>query len=154
MLKESLKLLFDRDLTKLKSEIESYKNEKNIWQAGKGVANSSGNLCLHIIGNLNWFIGSQLGNTGYIRHRELEFSSINTPRVDLLIEIDKTRLALEKALTELTNEQLESDYPVLVFKQKSSTTHFLIHLTTHLAYHLGQINYQRRLLNEDDLSAI
>ena len=143
MLKESLKLLFDRDLKNLKLEIESYKNEEDIWQIGKGVANSSGNLCLHIIGNLKWFVGSQFGGTGYVRHKELEFSTTNTPKVDLLIQVDKTRLVVGKALAELTNEQLEADYPVVVFKEKVSTTHFLIHLTTHLAYHLGQINYQR-----------
>jgi len=148
MLKESLKLLFDRDLKKLKSEIEAYDNEKNIWQIDKSITNSAGTLCLHIIGNLNGFIGAQLGNTGYIRHRELEFSSRNIPRIDLIIEIDKTRLMLDNTLQNVTNEQLEADYPILVFKEKTSTYYFLIHLTTHLAYHLGQINYHRRLLNE------
>jgi len=143
-----LKLLFDRDLKKLKSEIEAYDNEKNIWQIDKSITNSAGTLCLHIIGNLNGFIGAQLGNTGYIRHRELEFSSRNIPRIDLIIEIDKTRLMLDNTLQNVTNEQLEADYPILVFKEKTSTYYFLIHLTTHLAYHLGQINYHRRLLNE------
>ena len=148
MLKETLQVLFERDLKKLKSEIESYKNEINIWKTDKSIANSAGNLCLHIIGNLNWFVGAQFGNTGYIRQRELEFSSKNIPRVDLLKEIDKTMLLLDKALLKVTNDQLEAEYPILVFKQKTSTYYFLIHLSTHLAYHLGQINYHRRLLNE------
>ena len=148
MLKETLQVLFDRDLKKLKSEIESYTNEINIWKTDKSIANSSGNLCLHIIGNLNWFVGAQFGKTGYIRQRELEFSSKDIPRVDLLKEIDKTMLMLDNALLKVTNDQLEAEYPILVFKQKTSTYYFLIHLTTHLAYHLGQINYHRRLLNE------
>lgn len=58
-----LKSIFVRDLKKLKSEIESYKNEKNIWAKDRNITNSAGNLCLHIIGNLNWFIGDQLGDT-------------------------------------------------------------------------------------------
>jgi len=148
MLKETLQVLFERDLKKLKSEIESYKNEINIWKTDKSIANSAGNLCLHIIGNLNWFVGAQFGKTGYIRQRELEFSSINIPRGDLLKDIDKTILMLDKALLKVTNDQLEAEYPILVFKQKTSTYYFLIHLSTHLAYHLGQINYHRRLLNE------
>ena len=148
MLKETLQVLFDRDLKKLKSEIESYTNEINIWKTDKSIANSAGNLCLHIIGNLNWFVGAQFGKTGYIRQRELEFSSKDIPRVDLLKEIDKTMLMLDNALLKVTNDQLEAEYPILVFKQKTSTYYFLIHLTTHLAYHLGQINYHRRLLNE------
>jgi len=148
MLKETLQVLFERDLKKLKSEIESYQNESNIWKTDKSISNSAGNLCLHIIGNLNWFVGAQFGNTGYIRQRELEFSLKNIPRVELLQEIDKTMLMLDKALLKVTNDQLEAEYPILVFQQKTSTYYFLIHLTTHLAYHLGQINYHRRLLNE------
>ena len=147
MLTETLKLLFERDLKKLRDEIEAYKTEKNIWQVEKYINNSAGNLCLHIIGNLNWFIGAQFGATGYIRHRELEFSSTNIPKDDLLLEIDKTRSVLDNTLDKITASQLELEYPILVFDKKTTTYHFLIHLTTHLAYHLGQINYHRRLID-------
>ena len=147
MLTETIKLLFERDLKKLSSEIEAYKNEENIWRTNQNINNSAGNLCLHIIGNLNWFIGAQLGNTDYIRHRELEFSSKDIPRTDLLIEIDKTRSILDLTLYKLTDNQLKDEYPILVFEQKISTYYFLVHLTTHLAYHLGQINYHRQLLD-------
>ncbi len=147
MLTETLKLLFERDLKKLRVEIEAYKTEKNIWQVEKNIKNSAGNLCLHIIGNLNWYIGAQLGATGYIRHRELEFSSTNIPKDDLLLEIDKTRSVLDNTLDKITSNQLELEYPILVFDKKTTTYYFLIHLTTHLAYHLGQINYHRRLID-------
>ena len=147
MLTETLKLLFERDLKKLRVEIEAYKTEKNIWQVEKNIKNSAGNLCLHIIGNLNWFIGAQLGATGYIRHRKLEFSSTNIPKNDLLLEIDKTRSVLDNTLDKITASQLELEYPILVFDKKTTTYYFLIHLTTHLAYHLGQINYHRRLID-------
>ncbi|NVJ89603.1 MAG: DinB family protein [Flavobacteriaceae bacterium] len=148
MLTVTLKSIFVRDLKKLRQEIDTYKTEKNIWRIDKGITNSAGNLCLHIIGNLNWFIGAQLGNTGYIRHRDLEFSSTNVSKDDLLMEIDKTSSMLENTLDKITASQLELDYPILVFQQKSTTQYFLVHLTTHLAYHLGQINYHRRLLDE------
>ena len=147
MLTETLKLLFERDLKKLRDEIEAYEIEKNIWQVEKNIKNSAGNLCLHLIGNLNWFIGAQLGATGYIRHRELEFSSTNIPKNDLLLEIDKTRSVLDNTLDKITESQLELEYPILVFDKKTTTYYFLIHLTTHLAYHLGQINYHRRLID-------
>ena len=147
MLTETLKLLFERDLKKLNYEIEAYKTEKNIWQIEKNINNSAGNLCLHIIGNLNWFIGAQLGGTGYIRRRELEFSSTNIPRDNLLLEIDKTKSVLDNTLNKITASQLKLEYPILVFNKKTTTDYFLIHLTTHLAYHLGQINYHRRLID-------
>jgi len=84
MLIETLKRLFTRDLNKLKAEIELYRNEKNIWRTDEGIANYAGNLCLHLTGNLNAYIGAELGNTVYIRERDLEFSLQNIPRQELV----------------------------------------------------------------------
>ena len=144
---ENILTLFNRDLNRLKSEIELYKNEKNIWLIEKNIANSAGNLCLHLIGNLNWFIGAELGKTNYVRHRELEFSTKDIPQTELIKKSDETIIVVENSLRGLTDEELKNDYPLVVFDKKTSTEYFLLHLTTHLAYHLGQINYHRRLLD-------
>jgi hypothetical protein len=147
MLIETLKSLFDRDLNKLKSEIELYQNESEIWHIQKGIANSAGNLCLHLIGNLNTYIGAEFGKTGYIRNRPLEFSLKNVPRGELINKIEETIVVVNNALNNISEEELKKEYPLLVFETKTSTEFMLIHLTTHLAYHLGQINYHRRLLD-------
>lgn len=144
---ETLKTLFNRDLNKLKLEIESYQNENSIWYIEKEISNSAGNLCLHIIGNLNTYIGAQIGKTNYVRNRELEFSNKNIPKASLTAQIDATIQTINEALHLLSDEDLEKEYPLLVFDTKTSTEFLLIHLTTHLAYHLGQINYHRRLLD-------
>lgn len=148
MLKETLKALFTRDLNKLKLEIESYSNEAIIWQIDKQIANSAGNLSLHLIGNLNTYIGAEIGKSGYIRNRNLEFSLKNIPRTELIKNIEATLNVVQRALDTLTDEQMNSEYPLLVLKEKTSTGFFLVHLATHLAYHLGQINYHRRLLDK------
>lgn len=147
MLTETLKTLFNRDLNKLKSEIGSYENEANLWIIDKSIANSAGNLCLHLIGNLNTYIGATLGNSHYIRNRELEFSLKDIPKLELIKMIEATITVVNETLHKITEEQLNSEYPMLVFKEKTSTELFLVHLTTHLTYHLGQINYHRRLLD-------
>lgn len=147
MLIQTLKTLFRRDLIRLRKEIDSYKNEAVIWQIEKGIANSAGNLCLHLVGNLNTYLGAELGNTGYIRQRELEFSLKDVPKNELLDKIDDTILVVDKVLANLSDSQLEAAYPQLVFEEKTSTGYFLVHLATHLGYHLGQINYHRRLLD-------
>ncbi|MDI5897556.1 DUF1572 family protein [Flavobacterium yafengii] len=147
MLIESLKTLFNRDLIKLKNEIESYQNESDIWKIQKGIANSAGNLCLHLVGNLNTYIGAEFGKTGYIRNRPLEFSLKDIPRAELLSKIEETIVVVDNALNSISEVELKKEYPLLVFKDKTSTEFMLIHLTTHLAYHLGQINYHRRLLD-------
>jgi hypothetical protein len=144
---ETLKILFTRDLERLKREIELYTNEDNLWKVEKDIANSTGNLCLHLIGNLNTYIGKEIGGSNYVRNRELEFSAKNIPKVELVKKIDETILIVNSALGKLTEKDLLKEYPVIVFDKSTSTEYLLVHLTTHLSYHLGQINYHRRLLD-------
>jgi uncharacterized damage-inducible protein DinB len=147
MLLEILIKIFNRDLNKLKTEVQLYKSETNLWLVHKDVANSAGNLCLHIVGNLNTYIGAELGNTGYIRQRDLEFSLKHISRDVLLKQVDDTIIMIEKTLNKLSLEDLDKEYSLLVFKEKTTTEYFLVHLVDHLSYHLGQINYHRRLLD-------
>ncbi|TXG39278.1 DinB family protein [Seonamhaeicola maritimus] len=147
MLTETLIALFKRDLNKLKVEIELYKSESNLWLLEKDINNTAGNLALHLIGNLNHFIGAVLGNTGYVRQRDLEFSLKDAPRIEILKQINETIEVVEKTLKDFQFEALEKNYPIEVFGKPMTTEYFLVHLTTHLSYHLGQINYHRRLLD-------
>jgi uncharacterized damage-inducible protein DinB len=144
---KTLQSLFERDLTKLKLEIESYQDESKIWVIDKNILNSGGNLCLHLIGNINHFIGAQIGKTDYIRNRELEFSQKDVPRTVLIQKIEDTLAVVNQTLNTLEEADLETIYPLIVFEKEMTTDFFLVHLATHLAYHLGQINYHRRLLD-------
>lgn len=146
MVTETLKTLFNRDLNKLKTEIESYENESSIWKIDKNISNSAGNLCLHLIGNLNTYIGAELGKTGYIRNRPLEFSLKDIPKSELIEKIEATIQVVNSTLETLKEADLEKIYPQIVFEKEMTTGFFLIHLATHLGYHLGQINYHRRLV--------
>ncbi|MCD9575557.1 DinB family protein [Flavobacterium soyae] len=147
MLIETLKILFNRDLNKLKFEIESYEFEKQIWAVDKNISNSAGNLALHLIGNINTYIGAQIGKTGYIRNRPLEFSLKDIPKSELIDKIENTIIVVNDVLDILTEEDLSKIYPEIVFEKEMTTGFFLVHLSTHLAYHVGQINYHRRLLD-------
>ncbi len=146
MLTETLIKIFTRDLNKLKVEINTYKSEENLWVLDKKITNSAGNLCLHIVGNLNHFIGTILGGSGYIRQRDLEFLLKNVLKTELLQQVDTTIQLVENVLGKLSTEDLEKQYPIIVFNEPMSTEYFLVHLATHLSYHLGQINYHRRLI--------
>lgn len=146
MLIETLKSLFNRDLNKLKAEIESYQTESQLWVINKNISNSAGNLCLHLIGNLNTYIGAELGKTSYIRDRPLEFSTKNVPKDQLISKINETILMVNNTLDSVTEADLEMLYPQIVFEKEMTIGYFLVHLSTHLAYHLGQINYHRRLI--------
>lgn len=143
---QSLLTLYTRDLNKLAEEIRLYPNEESLWAVAPGITNPAGNLCLHLCGNLQHFIGTVLGKTGYVRNRDAEFSGKDIPREHLLQEIEKTKATLAEVLPQLPHEQLHAPYPIDVFGHPMATVHFLMHLATHLGYHLGQVNYHRRIL--------
>ncbi len=141
------KPLFSRELAKLEKEIGSYTSEQKIWTTTAGISNSAGNLAMHLAGNLNHFVGSIIGETGYQRNREAEFTDKDLSKTRLLEIIDDTKKAVETSLEKLSDTDLDKPYPVRVFDYDMSTRYFLIHLLAHLSYHLGQINYHRRMLD-------
>ena len=137
---------FERDLNKVITEISLFKNENDIWKIKAGVLNSAGNLALHVIGNLNHFIGTTLGNTGYVRNRDEEFSLKDIPREVLIADINDLKETIKNALSKLSSADLQNDFPIRIRDEVLSTQNMLIFLLAHLNYHLGQINYLRRML--------
>lgn len=148
MLTNVLQSIFSRDLNKLKEELELYKDETNIWRIGGNILNSAGNLCLHLVGNLNTYIGAVLGQSGYIRNRPEEFSLKDLPRTELITRIEKTITVVNATLPLVTDAQMQEEYPQDLNGDTFTTEYFLVHLTSHLGYHLGQVNYHRRLLDQ------
>ncbi|MBC7925757.1 MAG: DinB family protein [Bryobacteraceae bacterium] len=138
--------LFRRDLTRLLHEIEAFPGSAELWTVLPGVTNSAGNLALHLEGNLRDFIGRQLGRIPYARQREEEFRVPDSPPKDLVSRIAEVRDLIPQVVAELSEADLQATYPQEVFGAPISTQHFLVHLNGHLTYHLGQINYLRRIL--------
>ena len=146
MITKHLIPLFQKDLDKLKEEISLYPKDEQLWQIKEGINNSGGNLCLHLTGNLQHFIGAVLGDSGYVRNRDAEFRVKNIPRSKLLEDIDITRSVVTDTLEQLSKNDLQKDYILPVLDEKTNTSYFLIYLLSHLNYHIGQINYHRRII--------
>jgi uncharacterized damage-inducible protein DinB len=144
----SITKLMERDLNKLEQEISLYPTDESLWGISGDIKNSGGNLCLHLCGNLQHFIGTVLGKTSYQRNRENEFAAKGISKVELIKEIQQTRQAIKSTFENLDTSLLEKEYPIQVFDYKMTTLYFLVHLTAHLEYHLGQINYHKRLLSQ------
>lgn len=138
--------LYQADLGKLIEEINLFRIENDIWKTKDGITNSAGNLTLHLLGNLNHFIGKILGNTDYVRKRDEEFSLKNIPKEKLISDLKKLKETIKNTLSKLSNEDLEKDFPIAIKDQIFSTETMLIYLLAHLNYHLGQVNYLRRML--------
>jgi hypothetical protein len=141
--------LFNRDLGKLSQQIEAFPTDEALWQTLPGVLNSGGNLALHLEGNLREFVGRQLGNLPYERKRDLEFSSKGASRDELCARLADLRRSIPTIIEALSADQMAMEYPQVVLGTPMSTQEFLFHLYGHLNWHLGQIDYLRRILLKD-----
>lgn len=140
--------IFSGVLEKLKEEVTKFKNEENIWRTIDGVTNPAGTLVLHLVGNLKFTIGTQLGNTGYVRNREAEFSLKDISRAELLADIEQTLEVVKATLPTVTQAKLDEKYS-LEMLGAHSTAWYLSYFYGHVQYHLGQINYLRRILEAE-----
>ncbi|MGE5802571.1 MAG: DinB family protein [Gemmatimonadota bacterium] len=145
-MKEWITKVITRELKALRREIETYPSEDDLWEVRPGITNPGGNLALHLAGNLQYFLGNVLGHNGYVRNRDAEFGSKDVPRAELLREIDNAIAAVETGMSKITEADLAKPYPEAVGGVSSTTGAFLAHFATHLAYHLGQVDYHRRIL--------
>lgn len=144
MITSSLAEITLRDLEKFKEEIRLFPDDR-LWSVQGDIKNSAGNLALHLTGNLKHFIGAMLGNTGYVRQREKEFFDTNISKEQLLQGLNEAGAVVSQALAAFPEEKLSAIFPIEFAGRQITTFQMLLHLTTHLNYHLGQVNYLRRL---------
>jgi len=144
--REWISLLLTRELSAFSRELELFQDEALIWATAPGISNSAGTLTLHVCGNLQHYVGAVLGNTGYVRDRDLEFSARDLPRPLLQASLAETTEVVRTVLAGLPDQKLRADYPDILGGPRLPTDLFLLHLTAHLAFHLGQAGYLRRVL--------
>ena len=138
-----------RELRSLRLELEAYPDEKLIWALPPGLPNSAGTLALHLAGNLRHYVGALLGGTGYVRNRDEEFAARDVPRAVLLEQIAEAEAAIAATLPGLSDEQMAQPFPEPIRDQHLQTGEILVQLAVHLAYHLGQVSYHRRVITGD-----
>ena len=143
-LNTTLANFYERDLNKIIDELSLFNNEEDLWKTTGSIKNSAGNLVLHLTGGLNYFIGTQLGHTGYVRNREAEFTTKNIERTVLISKVRELIQTIKAVLGSLSSEQLDGEYPILFDDDKRRVSYLLVQLLAHLNYHLGQVNYLRR----------
>lgn len=145
-MQEILADLFDRDLRSFEENLVRVPDNL-LWYAPEGVTNSVGILTQHITGNLMFYVGANLGDLEYRRDRNREFSITGASMEELLEGIRNTRKQIPDIIRRLTMDQLVASYPGKI-SFDYTTQQFLIHLHGHLSYHLGQLNYLRRIIGK------
>ncbi len=144
---EDLKSLYQRDLDRLSKELEAYPNEESLWIKVDGINNTAGNLFMHLCGNLQHFIGAILNKSEYVRDRDFEFNG-KLSFDEIGKEIETTKSAVTAYFEKAEYSSFNQPYPIEVFGYTMTINSFIIHLQGHLNYHLGQINYHRRILSK------
>lgn len=158
MLIDAVRRFLLRDLDTLAAEIAAYPDDAAVWALPAGAPNSAGTLTLHLAGNLRHFIGASFGHTGYVRQRELEFSTRDVPRTELLALIATTRKEVDATLANLDEATVDAPYAIPLPPTSPDhgrvvpTGRFFVHLAVHLGYHLGQVDFHRRLTTGDATS--
>jgi hypothetical protein len=152
-MRQPLRTILCRDLDSFIREVELYPDDTTLWKTLPGIANSGGNLALHGAGNLLHFIGAILGGTGYVRNRDLEFSRRSGTRSEVVAELVRARDVIRAVLDRMNDEDFSRPYPEVVSGRRFITGDFLLHLATHLVFHLGQAGYLRRALTGDATSS-
>jgi hypothetical protein len=145
MLAEELAALFARDITRLAQEVRAFPDTAALWAVAPGVTNAAGTLALHLEGNLREYIGRQLGGIEYSRDRPLEFSARGVAKEELIRRVEAVRASIPPVIRALAPERLEAAYPERIQGAELSARQFLVHLLAHLGYHMGQIDYLRRV---------
>ena len=144
----SIATILVRDLNKVITELNSFAEEQNMWVLDGKINNTAGNLALHISGAVNHFIGAALGKSGYVRMRDEEFSLKGVPREEVIARVREAAKIAAMVLPSIKEEQLDQPFPEKIGNQTLSIGFFLTHLVSHINYHLGQINYHRRLIEK------
>jgi len=142
-----------RELETLQREIALFPDDESVWRTLPGVTNSAGNLAMHVAGNLRHFVGATLGQTGYVRDRPTEFSRRSGTRADVIAELQEAIVAVQGTLSHISPERWQAEYPIAVGDVHATTALYMLHFCAHAAFHLGQVDYLRRVLTGENRAA-
>lgn len=123
-------------------------SQEQIWTPGPEGSNSIGTLTHHLSGNLRHFLGAGLLADGYQRDRDAEFADRNISARDLTAELQKALEVAHMALETIDTQLIHAPYQSVDGREFASMAHMLLMIEAHFAYHVGQINYTKRMHKE------
>ena len=122
-------------------------SSEQLWARPYPYGNSIGNLILHLTGNLNYYIGSQISGSGYVRHRDLEFSDTGQPKETLLKDFDQAIEIVVATIAKQSDEDWAAPFSAPTLPECKTRYATIFNCAAHAYHHVGQIIYlQRELL--------
>lgn len=141
----ALRAVLARELGAVERTIAAYPDDESLWRELPGAPNSGGSLVLHMAGNLRHFVGAGLGGTNYERDREAEFAAGGHSRAELEELVEVTAREVDAALASASPDLFSQEHALPAGGWLVRNDELLLHLASHLAYHLGQLDYHRRI---------
>jgi uncharacterized damage-inducible protein DinB len=132
-----------RDLTRRVHALCEELSEEQFWTRPYVYGNSLGHLTLHVIGNLNYYIGAQIADTGYVRDRPREFTETSPPAKDEVLKqldqvVDLVVETIEAQTVESWSEKYEAVGAADIVKDRFS---IFLNCAAHFQHHIGQMIY-------------
>jgi uncharacterized damage-inducible protein DinB len=126
---------------KIRGLVEPLSDEQ-IWQKPYPYGNSIGHLLLHLTGNLSYYIGTEMGGTGYVRNRPLEFSNAShMPKEALLRNFADAIAMVIETLRKQSDEDWAASFSGKGMEDAKDRLSAFLRCLTHLSHHEGQIMY-------------
>jgi hypothetical protein len=117
-------------------------SEDEFWTKPYPYGNSVGHLTLHIIGNLSYYIGAEIAGTGYVRHRDLEFTdSERRTKEDVLRRLDEALELVVKTLGAQTSDTWGAEYSATGMQNVNDRFSTFLRCLAHFQHHIGQMLY-------------
>ena len=122
-------------------ELAGSLSEAQFWEKPLPYGNSFGHLVLHLTGNLNYYVGAQIANTGYVRERPREFTESNPPSKEVAIEkLEKTVATVVKTIQTQSEDDWGTEYQALGTNCRNRLD-MMIQCAAHMQHHIGQMIY-------------
>lgn len=127
--------------------------EDQVWTNPYTYGNSIGNLVLHLTGNLNYYLGAEMGGTGYARNRPLEFDPASRiAKTELMKRFDEAIAVVVAVLAKQTEGDWGSSYSAKGLEEIGDRLSMILQCAAHLYHHTGQIMYLVRELEKQHLT--
>jgi uncharacterized damage-inducible protein DinB len=122
-------------------ELAAPLSEQQFWAKPFAFGNSFGHLVLHLIGNLNYYIGAQIAGTGYVRDRPLEFSNASPPsKAEVLNRLDEAIAMVIRTIRSQSAEDWSREYSGTGVDARNRFE-MVMQCDSHLQHHVGQMMY-------------
>jgi len=123
-------------------------SEEQLWHRPFAHGNSVGHLLLHMSGNLNYYIGARVADTGYQRERDREFTEpVPQPKAEVLGAFDRTIAMVIDTIRKQSDEDWLHPYAAVGEPDCHQRFSIFLRCAGHAYHHVGQLIYLARELN-------